>query len=91
MLADMKGQLVIGDVKEWATVNAAAERLKVSRRTIMRMIDEGTLTRYFPRFAGERPPILLSVAQVDTVGRARELLNITERAKPRGGRPLVAR
>lgn len=79
----MKGQLVITDVSDFATPAGAAARIGVSVRTVNRMVREGILDRHYPRHDDtEKPPLLLSWAQVEQVRAARLLVGLTP-ADPR--------
>jgi excisionase family DNA binding protein len=40
---------------DWCAIAGAARRLKVSRRTVERMVMDGRLTGYWPEGAAERP------------------------------------
>lgn len=49
----------IPDVRQWFTIGAAAHMLGVSRRTVQRMIQRGTLTAHYPSTGYEAAPTLL--------------------------------
>lgn len=64
--------LPIPNPHDWMTVSAAAQFMRVDRRTIVRMVERRTLTAHQPYAAdGEKPPLLLWRDEVIVVRNAR--------------------
>lgn len=88
----MNGQMTITDVRDFATVAAAAQVLGVSQRTVMRMVADGVLDKHVPRHApNERVTWILSVAQIAEVKKARETAGVdkTKLRRPQYAGPVA--
>ena len=74
-MLNMENQMVLPDVRDWCTIDWAAERIGCHKRTIIRLMAEGTLGRYSPRVAcGHRGPVLLASAEVERYALARDVV-----------------
>lgn len=74
-MLDMENQMVLPDVRDWCTIDWAAERIGCHKRTILRLLAEGTLGRYSPRTGkGHRGPVLLHSAEVERYAIAKSVV-----------------
>lgn len=82
MMPGMNNQtLPIPNPGDWLTLNAAAEFLGVSRRTLLRMVEKRALTAYSP-YGGfrEKSPTMFWRADVAVVEQARTRLGARAKA-----------
>ncbi len=74
-------QTALASPGDWCTRQYAARKLAVSPRTIERMIEDEVLTGHSPEAAaGEKPPVMLLLAQVEEVAAARRTAGVRRRA-----------